>query len=109
MAKPPAQKKPGDWHPADVVAALRKAGWSLSQLCLHHGYSERSALSVALRRPYPKAEKLIAAALGLQPATIWPSRYTDGLPNRTRGPKPMRPANATPDRAGAYAQTAEAA
>lgn len=90
------QKKPvaQDWHPADVIAALRKIGWSVSQLSLTHGLS-RHTLGKALQFPYPKGERLIANALGVQPQKIWPSRYTaDGQTNRTRGRKPMRPAGA---------------
>jgi Ner family transcriptional regulator len=89
-----AQKKPviQDWHPADVVAALRKKGWSLQQLALHHGYAGRTSLSSALAAPYPKAEAIVAEALGVAPQEIWPSRYNaDGTPNRKRGSKPMRP------------------
>lgn len=92
------QKKPApqDWHPADVVAALRKAGWSLQQLGRYHGYRHRSALAMALHKPYPKAEGLIADALGLKPQEIWPSRYHhDGTPNRRPGPKPLRPIQLT--------------
>lgn len=94
MSLPTTQKKPvkEDWHRADVIAALRKKSWSLQQLALAHGYNQRSSLSKALGSPSPKGEKIIADALGLLPQDIWPSRYnTDGTPNRTRGPKPMRP------------------
>ena len=73
--------KKADWHPADVVAALRKAGWSLRKLSLHHGYTP-TALDHALHRPWPKAQRLIAEALGIQPETIWPTRYTkNGMPS----------------------------
>lgn len=94
MSSSTAQKKPvvQDWHPADVVAALRKKGWSLQQLAKEHGYAGRSALSSALSQPYPKAEAIIAKALGFAPQEIWPTRYNaDGTSNRTRGTKPMRP------------------
>lgn len=96
MTHTAAQKKPAiqDWHPADVIAELRKIGWSLAQLGLQHGYVNRQSLAQALHKPYPKAEAIIAAALNLQPLQIWPSRYNvDGTPNRTRGMKPMRPAH----------------
>ena len=63
-----------DWDPADIVAALRKAGWSLRRLSFAHGYRS-NALKHALRRPYPRAEAIIAEALGLTPWAIWPSRY----------------------------------
>lgn len=63
-----------DWHPADVVAALRKAGWSLRKLSAHHGYTP-TALDNALHRRWPKAERLISDAIGVSPEKIWPSRY----------------------------------
>jgi lambda repressor-like predicted transcriptional regulator len=46
----------------------------MRQLSLHHGYGP-STLHSALHRPWPKAEKLIADALGTAPEKIWPSRY----------------------------------
>lgn len=89
-AKKPA---PADWHPADILAALHKAGWSLRQLATTNGYRHCSSFSVALRHPYPKVEAIIARALGLRPQEIWPSRYRpDGSSNRRAGPAPMRPA-----------------
>lgn len=74
-----------DWHPADVVARVRKAGWSLRRLSLEHGYHERS-LQTALHKPWPRAEKYIAAAVGLRPQAIWPTRYNaDGTPKSGHG------------------------
>ncbi len=66
-----------DWHRADIVAALRKAGWSLRRLATHHGYASPTTLTNALDRPWPKGQKIIADAIGKHPATIWPSRYDD--------------------------------
>ncbi len=34
------KKTAKDWHRADIIAALHKAGWSLRQLSLKHGYSQ---------------------------------------------------------------------
>jgi Ner family transcriptional regulator len=102
MTRDTAPKKPApsDWHPADVIAAIRKAGWSLQQLAFAHGYTSRTALANALHKPYPKAEAIIAGTLGVPPQTIWPSRYnTDGTTNRSSGGRPMRPANAQPSTA----------
>ena len=65
-----------DWHPADIKAALEKAGWSLRRLALHHRHGA-STITTALRRPYQRAERLIAAAIGRRPQDIWPSRYND--------------------------------
>ena len=77
MSKPSAAKQvgPQDWHRADIVAALRKAGWSLRRLAAHHGYAAPTTLTHALARPWPKGERLIAEAIGVDPAEIWPSRY----------------------------------
>ncbi|MHB9021338.1 MAG: helix-turn-helix domain-containing protein [Halothiobacillus sp.] len=66
---------PLDWHPADIVAALKKNGWNLSALSLHHGYKSRTSLNQAIQRPWPKGEALIAEAIGIKPEVIWPSRY----------------------------------
>ena len=74
QAPPQVPPHGGDWHPADIVAALRKAGWSLRRLSAHHGYMP-GQLSAAINRPWPKGERLIAAAIGVAPETIWPSRW----------------------------------
>lgn len=82
---PPKKAAPLDWHRADIVASLRKAGWSLRQLSTHHGYSSPTTLKHALDRPWPKGERLVAEAIGIHPAEIWPSRYApDGTPASDR-------------------------
>lgn len=70
------QKMPvgDDWHPADIVAAIHKTGWSMRQLSLHHGCST-GVVKTALRMQYPRAERIIADAIGVEPWEIWPSRY----------------------------------
>lgn len=86
----PKKASPQDWHPADIVAGLRKAGWSLRKLSAHHRYAE-TTLKQALAKPWPKGEKLIAEAMGVKPWDIWPGRYAVsidadgheiGVPNR---------------------------
>lgn len=81
MNKHDTSKKPAltDWHRADIVAAVRKAGWTLRKLSLHHGYADGGTLTKAMDRPWPKGERLIAEAIGIDPATIWPSRYASSL------------------------------
>ncbi|MCO7261597.1 helix-turn-helix domain-containing protein [Dickeya zeae] len=69
-----------DWHPADIIAALRKKGTSLSAVSRQAGLSS-ATLSNALYRPWPKGELLIARALGVRPEEIWPSRYYDPQTN----------------------------
>lgn len=66
-----------DWHPADIVAGLKKRGTSLAALSREAGLAS-STLANALSRSWPRGEKLIADALGISPEIIWPSRYFDG-------------------------------
>ena len=63
-----------DWHPADIIAGLRKKGTSLSAVSREAGLAS-STLANALNRRWPKGERLIADALGVTPEEIWPSRY----------------------------------
>jgi Ner family transcriptional regulator len=73
-----------DWHPADILASVRKAGWTLAALAEHHGL-ERSTLTHAMSRSYPKAEKRIAEAIGVAPQVIWPSRWNQDGTQKPRG------------------------
>ncbi|MCG9024192.1 helix-turn-helix domain-containing protein [Laribacter hongkongensis] len=71
-----SQKKSAfqDWDRADIVAALHKKGWSVRRLSIDSGLSA-GALYNALERPWPKGENIIAAAIGMEPEAIWPSRH----------------------------------
>lgn len=81
----PKKAAAADWHPADIKAAIEKAGWSLRRLSKHQGMAAAS-LSMALHRPWPRAERIIADAVGIAPQTIWPSRYEpNGRPKQGRG------------------------
>ena len=81
-----ASPVPADWHPADVLAALKKRGHSLAGLSVAHGYHPTAA-GKALKQPWPALERLIAAALGIDPQAIWPSRYdSEGQPRRRTKP-----------------------
>lgn len=72
------------WHNADIIAAVKKAtGKSLRQLSVANGLSA-GTLQQALHRSYPKAEGIIAAAIGVAPSTIWPSRYNKSGPRKYR-------------------------
>lgn len=70
-----------NWHPADIIAALKKRGTSLAALSRESGLSS-STLANALSRPRPKGEYLIAQALNIAPETIWPDRYRDQKGNK---------------------------
>lgn len=64
----------GNWHRADIVAALHKRGLTLASLSRSHGLAPRT-LNNALERHYPRAERIIAGALDTTPETLWPERY----------------------------------
>jgi Ner family transcriptional regulator len=84
-----------DMHRADIVAALRKKGWTLSRLSIHHGYI-RTALGNCLRCSWPHGQRLIAEALGVKPWEIWPSRYDEyGQPSSGRRERGGRRSNST--------------
>lgn len=64
-----------DWHPALIVAEVHVKGFTLRELSVNAGLSKDS-LKNALYRKCPKYERIIADAIGVSPATIWPSRYS---------------------------------
>lgn len=74
------------------MAAIRKRGWSLRQIAAEEGYAHGNVLGEAARRPYPRAEAILAAYAGVKhPMLIWPSRYTaDGRPARPMGRPKLR-------------------
>ncbi len=90
-SKPASQEAAGaaDWHPADVLAALKKRGYSLTGLSVAAGYHPTAA-GKALKRPWPALEAVIAEAIGLTPRDIWPQRH-EAAGARGRNP----PINAT--------------
>ncbi|MBJ6386713.1 helix-turn-helix domain-containing protein [Enterobacter cloacae] len=53
-----------DWHSADIIAALKKRGTSLSAVSRKAGLAS-STLTNVLIRHRPKGERLIAEALGI--------------------------------------------
>lgn len=68
------KKVPADWHPADIKAALEKAGWSFAAIGREMGYAPKSVDSV-LRRPMGPVEQRVAEILGVPVEELWPSRY----------------------------------
>ncbi|WP_374342656.1 helix-turn-helix domain-containing protein [Azonexus sp.] len=79
-----------DWHPADIKAALDKAGWTLRALAQHHGLTSSTPLSHTFLRSYPLNEKRIADAIGVTPQEIWPSRYYEDGSKKPRGLRALR-------------------
>jgi Ner family transcriptional regulator len=87
MASAASTSAPGsDWHPADVLAALKKRGHTLAGLSVAHGYHP-TAGGKALKRPWPALEALIAREIGIAPQDIWPSRYDENGAPLSRGHK----------------------
>jgi len=61
---------------------LAIAGDTYASLGRRTGISA-GAIYLALRKPYPKVEVMLAREMGLEPKDLFPERYTaDGLPNR---------------------------
>lgn len=65
---------PADWHPAIIKAEIHKRGLTLRALSVSAGCKPDSLKSV-LRVACPRYEQIVAEALGVEPETIWPSRY----------------------------------
>ncbi len=62
-------------HPEDIKAAIRKAGWTLTELAGTIGVPKQ-VVSLALQaRVNERAERAIADCIDMEPAAIWPSRY----------------------------------
>lgn len=82
MSKKPASQ---DWHRADLIAAFKKRGTTITRVARELGMCD-SYLNQATFKPYPKAEQILAQFLGMNPQDIWPSRYNaDGTPKSGRG------------------------
>ena len=62
------------WHPADIVAAVRKAGTSLRRLSRSNGFNEYT-MSKSLRLCFPACHDLIAELIGVPRQSIWPQFY----------------------------------
>ncbi len=65
-----------DWHPADIIAGLRKKGTSMAAESRRNGLSS-STLANALSRPWPKGEMIIAKAPELTPGLSGHHATTD--------------------------------
>lgn len=73
----------GDWPWHKVLYELAEAGWTLNSLAARHGRNQ-TIYSHIRRLPRPKAQAELAAAIGLSPLAIWPTRYeADGKPVST--------------------------
>lgn len=82
MAKKPASE---DWHWADILAAIKKSRFrTMEALAKHHGLKSYSGIRDCESKPYAAAERRIAAAIGVRPEVIWPSRWHPDGTRKTR-------------------------
>ncbi len=80
------------WHKSDIKAALEKLDLTLSSLDNANGLPDGTC-SAALRKPHPKGEAVIAAALDVHPMVLWPKRYdANGTRKRPQPAANYRPA-----------------
>jgi len=63
-----------DWHAEEVKAAVRMKGKTLAQLSREAGLKPDTLRNV-FRCHIPRYEEIIASYLGIEPVSIWPSRY----------------------------------
>lgn len=69
-----------EWHPQDIMAAVRKKGSNLQRLAREHGFAKTS-FNRALTSRFPNAHAIIAAYLGVSRGELWPQWYApDGSP-----------------------------
>ena len=61
--------------------SLSTQGLTVSDLASMYGITGPSLFN-CFYIPFPKAERIVADALNLQPWDLWPERYTDQKPNR---------------------------
>lgn len=64
---------PIGWDRHEVIAQLRRKNLTLAHLARENGCSPQ-LFYIALERPYPRIEKIIADALHVTVEDIWPER-----------------------------------
>ncbi len=77
-----ARRATGDWPRAEVVYRLRLRGLNLRELARRQKLKNERSLYTALDKPWLRGESIIAKAIGVKPAQIWPSRYLIEEANR---------------------------
>ena len=69
-------KRTEDWPWYDVKAAVERAGKTLAAIADDNDL-DRSTVTKVKAVPIPRIQSIIAAAIGEDPTTIWPTRYGD--------------------------------
>lgn len=74
-------------HREELKAQIRLRGKTMAELSREHGYCD-DAVRIALTRPWPAVERIVADHLEREPWDLWPDRYdADRKPIRGRAPK----------------------
>lgn len=68
--------KKKDWSRKRIIYELHERNITLHSLSIKAGLAP-STLRNALRVSYPKGERIIAEAIGVEPSEIWVSRYAE--------------------------------
>lgn len=98
-------KAPTNWHAEDVKARVRKGYGTLEALADKRGVAG-AVLRACLRRPVPRGNRIIAAALGKEVHEIWPDWYdADGNRRTTL----RSDGNSRSEKCASHRQKAEAA
>ena len=71
-----------------ILAEIKRRYGTLKALAAEAGMQPRN-LTVALARPFPKGEAVIARALDTEPQKLWPDRF-DAAGQRRRAEKATR-------------------
>lgn len=94
------------WDRHAIKAEIHRRGLTLVGIARANGL-EPSACRVALRRHNSAGERAIAAALGVEPAALWPERYS-GVTGTSRV-QPMRKQGRTASQKGRHLLTRRSA
>ena len=78
--KNPAERK------AWIKYQLDLRGLNFASLARQHGLT-RTCVIGALYGPYPRMERIIAEAIGVEPSTLWPERYANDVQTTRRRSK----------------------
>jgi len=63
------------WHPQDIIAGIRKCGWTHQQISEHLGIS-RSTVTLTIRTgSSPQVRAFISQLIGVPEAELWPFRF----------------------------------
>jgi Ner family transcriptional regulator len=63
------------WHPQDIIAAIKKQGWTHQRIADHLGVS-RSTVSLCLKTgSSPAVRGFVAQLVGVSEQEIWPCRF----------------------------------